>query len=162
MNDTQYITPFGCPVPPIFELTPDQAIDALEAVCDALLRAFRADYQYYIAKTSATTIECRVDAFDAWNTAKISISNFAQIKSLSSALAAASDQLSKLLQTRLSHSDDYNLNISVLLDLASSIESEPGNDPRLTDLLTDAANFSLYIRDVGLPMPDVSELLENT
>lgn len=162
MTDAVCITPLGCPVPLICELTPDQTIDAFEAVCDALLRAFRADYQHFIAQTLATMIECRVEAFDAWNAVKISISNFAKIKSLPPTLVSVSDQLSKLLQTRLSHTDNCNLDSFVFFDVASSVQAEPSNDPRLADLLTDAGNFALYIRDVGLPMPDVSDLLEDT
>jgi hypothetical protein len=149
----------GCTAPHNRDLSPDQAGDALEAVCDAIFSGFRADFRYYVAKASDIRVECLVEAFDAWNTIKISIFNFQKISSLPPILFATGDQLSKLLRSRLTQTYDPTIDCKLITNAANVMKTDPYHDPRLVELLVDVASNLFYLREVGLPMPDVSDLL---
>lgn len=162
MTDAARITPLGCPVPLNCDLTPEQSVDALEAVCDALHRAFRADFQHYCAKTSAMRIEGHADAYDAWHAVKVTIGNFAKIKSLSPVLVFLADQFLKLWHARLSQTDDLDLDSARIFRAVDALRIEPDHDARLAALVADAAAYVYYLRGSGLAMPDVSDLLTDT
>lgn len=159
MTMTNTLQALGCTAPHNRDLSVDQAVDALEAVCDAIFRGFRADFRHFVAKTPDFRVECLVEAFDAWNTTKTSICNFQQISSLPPVLCATGDQLSKLLRSRLSESYDPTIDSKLIKNAASAMETDPHHDPRLLELLVDVSSHLLYFREVGLPMPDVSDLL---
>ena len=162
MTTPNALQDLGCTAPRNRDLSPDQAVDALEALCDALFRGFRADFRYYVAKTPDFRMECLVEAFDAWNTVKIFVSNFQEIRSLPPALIATGDQLSKLLRSRLSGTYDPTIDSQLITKAASALKSDPSHDPRLVELLTDVSTHLLYLREAGLSVPDVSDLLNET
>ncbi|WP_141135090.1 hypothetical protein [Puniceibacterium sediminis] len=161
MTDVACNTPLGCPVPPNSALTAEQSIDAFEAVCDALFRAFRCDYKHFCAATSAARVECHAEAYNAWHTVHVALTNFATIKSLPPILIAVSDQFSKLLKARLSDTFDSTLDGRILTRAAIVLRSKPEHDVRLADLLTDAAGYILYNRQPGISVPVISDLLDD-
>ena len=162
MTATACITPLGRPVPPKSALTAEQSVDALEAVCDALFRAFRADYKHFCSRTSAGRVECHAEAYNAWHTVHVALTNFAAIKSLSPILVEVSNQFARLLQVRLSHTYDPTLDSKIIATAVNVQSSEPGHNPRLAELLTDAAGYILYSRDPGISLPIISDLLDDT
>lgn len=159
MTTTDTLQTLGCTAPRNRDLSAEQAVDALEALCDALFRGYRADFRYYVAKTPDFRMECLVEAFDAWNTVKTSISNFQEIRSLPQDLIAAAYQLSRLLHSRLSGTYDPGMDSQLITKAANMLKSDPAHDPRRVELLEDVSAHLLYYREAGLPVPDLSDLL---
>ena len=159
MTTTDTLQTLGCIAPRNRDLSAEQAVDALEALCDALFRGYRADFRCYVASTPDIRMECLVEAFDAWNTVKTTVSNFRAIRSLPQNLIATSDQISRLLHSRLSGTYDRALDSQLIAKTAKALKSDPAHDPRLVELLADVSAHLLYYREAGLPVPDVSDLL---
>ena len=141
------------------ELTADQAIDALEAACDAIFAACRADYLHGVAPTSDARMERHVQAYGAWQTAGFSTAYFSRIPSLTPAMRSVGDQLSKLLQTRLSGTYDRTMDADAISDIVKAMKTDPGHDARLAELIADVAAYLLYVGQPGVSQPDTSDLL---
>ncbi|SEN87484.1 hypothetical protein SAMN04488003_1503 [Loktanella fryxellensis] len=140
-------------------LSADQTIDALEAACDAVFAGLRADYLHHVAPTSDARMERHVQAFEAWQTAGVSVTYYRTIPSLTPPLRSVGDQLTKLLQTRLSGIYERTIDADAISDIGTTIKTNPGHDTRLVELIADVAAFLLYIRQPGHLQPDVSDLL---
>ncbi|WP_295512065.1 hypothetical protein [uncultured Sulfitobacter sp.] len=160
MTDTICTTLLGRPVPQNSDLTAEQSIDAFEALCDALFRAFRADYQYFCAQTSAERIERHADAYAAWHTVHVSLSAVARITSLMPALETAVDQLSNVFVMRLTKTKRHTVDSAALVREAGRLRSERGQDDRLADLLMQAGSYVQYSHDPSYPIPDINDLLD--
>ena len=84
------------------------------------------------------------------------------IPSLTPVMRSVGDQLSKLLQTRLSGTFDRTMDADAISHMVEAMKTDPGHDARLIELLADVAAYLLYVGQPGLSQPDVSDLLSGT
>lgn len=153
------ITPSDISVAPIQNWSHDQAIDALEALCDALESALKADHQYYIAKKREARIARHVDALEAWTRVKSGVSVFSAAADKHPALLFIATQIATLLVHRLYGRTDSGVKITHIWDMAQSLPETSANNARVAEILKTVASLAVYMRDHRFEMPDVSALL---
>ncbi|WP_417264301.1 hypothetical protein [Celeribacter sp.] len=159
MADFVTITPSGISVAPIQNWSRNQAIDALEALCDALQSALSTDYQYYIAKKRETRIARHVDALEAWARVKSGVSVFSAAADKHPALLFIATQIATLLVYRLYGRTDGDVQINHIWDMAQSVPETNEDSARVAEIVKTVVGYALYMRDNRLKMPDVSDLL---
>lgn len=159
MDNVVSITPKGGLVTPNSNWNSEQSIDALEAVCDALLVAMTADCQYHIVKDHEARIEKHVEAFEAWARVKLCLSAFAPVALTHTTLVNVAFQLTAMLQNRLQGKKRASLNMAVMDNAVAAFRTGATPNDRVAELIDRAGVYGLCQREDGTPRPDVSDLL---